>query len=195
MCYWLSLWSRKLKKIFLRLPSYFTICKNINLTFRGPCTMMYSYNKSQQDVLYLNFVLVKNSTCFGQTYCPSSGVSTLCTSIGICHTSCVGKYLLLCIQCWDSWWWTVSLSETCSSLPKQSWEIVHLAGFYYKSKNVTLTQFVCFSKFKYIVWVPKRSWYVKCAAVRRSWTYLHTMYGILFVGHHKYGAAWDFVHV
>jgi len=35
---------------------------------------MYSYNKSQQDALFLNFILVKNSTCFWQIYCPSSGV-------------------------------------------------------------------------------------------------------------------------
>ena len=48
-----------------------------NLTFREPCTMIYSYNKSLQDALFLNFILVKNSTCFGQTYCPSSGVLIL----------------------------------------------------------------------------------------------------------------------
>jgi len=36
--------------------------------------MIYSYNKRQQDELFLNFILVKNSTCFGQTYRPSSGV-------------------------------------------------------------------------------------------------------------------------
>ena len=42
------------------------------LTFRGPCVVIYSYNKSQQDALFLRFILVKNSTCFGQTYCPSS---------------------------------------------------------------------------------------------------------------------------
>ena len=36
-----------------------------------------SYNKSQQDALFLNFILVKNSACFGQTYCPSSGVPIL----------------------------------------------------------------------------------------------------------------------
>jgi len=36
-----------------------------------------SYNKSQQDALFLNFILVNNSTCFGQTYCPSSGVLIL----------------------------------------------------------------------------------------------------------------------
>ena len=31
----------------------------------------------QQDALLLNFILVKNSTCCGQTYCPSSGVLIL----------------------------------------------------------------------------------------------------------------------
>jgi hypothetical protein len=36
-----------------------------------------SYNKSQQDALYLNFILVKNSTCFGQIYRPSSGAFIL----------------------------------------------------------------------------------------------------------------------
>jgi len=36
-----------------------------------------SYNKSQQDTLFLNFILVNNSTCFGQTYSPSSGVLIL----------------------------------------------------------------------------------------------------------------------
>jgi hypothetical protein len=35
------------------------------------------YNKSHQDALFLNFILVNNSTCFGQIYCPSSGVLIL----------------------------------------------------------------------------------------------------------------------
>ena len=39
--------------------------------------MIYSYNRSQQDALFLNFILVQNSTCFGQIYCPSSGVLML----------------------------------------------------------------------------------------------------------------------
>ena len=39
--------------------------------------MIYSYNKGQQSALFLNFILVKNSTCFGQSYCPSSGVLIL----------------------------------------------------------------------------------------------------------------------
>jgi len=47
------------------------------LAFRGHCIVIYSYNKSQQEALFLKFILVKNSTCFSQTYCPSSGVLTL----------------------------------------------------------------------------------------------------------------------
>jgi len=38
---------------------------------------IYSYNKSQQDALFLKFILVKISACFGQIYCPSSGVLIL----------------------------------------------------------------------------------------------------------------------
>ena len=53
------------------------------LTFRGPCIVIYSYNKSQQDVLFLKFILVKNSTCFGQIYCPSSGVLILYSQIQV----------------------------------------------------------------------------------------------------------------
>ena len=35
--------------------------------------MIYSYDRSQQDVPLLNFILIYNSTCFGQTYYPSTG--------------------------------------------------------------------------------------------------------------------------
>ena len=48
-----------------------------NLIFKGPCIVMYSYNKSKQDALFLNFILVKESTYFGQTYRPPSGVLIL----------------------------------------------------------------------------------------------------------------------
>jgi len=48
-----------------------------NLTFTGLCIVIYSYNKSQQHALFLNFILVKNSTCFAQIYCSSLGVLIL----------------------------------------------------------------------------------------------------------------------
>jgi hypothetical protein len=53
--------------------------ESLNLTFSGPCIVIYSYKKRQRDALFLKFILIKNSTCFGQIYCPSSGVSTLYT--------------------------------------------------------------------------------------------------------------------
>jgi len=40
---------------------------------------MYSCNRTQRGALILKFISVKNSTCFRQIYCPSSGVSTLYT--------------------------------------------------------------------------------------------------------------------
>ena len=54
----------------------------------------YSYNKSQQDALFFDFILVKNSTCFGQTYLSIiKSLNTVFTATGICHTSYV-DYLL-----------------------------------------------------------------------------------------------------
>jgi hypothetical protein len=46
---------------------------DIHFDIRGPRIVIYSYNNSQQGAVILNFILVKNSTCFGQIYCPSSG--------------------------------------------------------------------------------------------------------------------------
>ena len=42
-------------------PESHTLLKYIfiNYTFRGPCIMMYSYNKSQRDALFLKFILVE----------------------------------------------------------------------------------------------------------------------------------------
>jgi hypothetical protein len=58
-------------------PSYLVSTRSPFLTFKGPCIVIYSYNKSQQDALFLNSILIKNSTCFGQSYCLSSGVLIL----------------------------------------------------------------------------------------------------------------------
>ena len=47
-------------------------CSHSFLTFRAPCIVIYSYNKNQLDAIFFYFILVKNSKCFGQIYCPSS---------------------------------------------------------------------------------------------------------------------------
>jgi len=43
--------------------------------------VIHSYNKSQQEALLLNFILMYNSTCFGQTYCRPSSATRQSTSI------------------------------------------------------------------------------------------------------------------
>ena len=88
------------------LPSQgWRVQKNKRFIKRFSTSLPNSYNRSQQNALFLNFILIYNSTCFGQTYCPSLGVLIL-------YSQC-DKYQLLWIQNQNSWWWTVSLSETC----------------------------------------------------------------------------------
>jgi len=63
-------------------PSMIYIIENFFLmliSFSGYCEseMTYSYNNSQRDALFLKFILIKDSTCVRQIYCPSSGVSTM----------------------------------------------------------------------------------------------------------------------
>ena len=76
-------WQELLEKKFINMGVIYIYF--VNVTFRGPCIVIYFYNKSQRDVLFLKFILIKYSTCFGQIYCPSTGVSTLYTAIRICH--------------------------------------------------------------------------------------------------------------
>ena len=76
--------------------------------------MLCSYNKSQRDALFLKFILIKYSTCFGGPLSIIRSISTLYTrnrylscqfcwglsdvsqhcihAIGICHASSVGVY-------------------------------------------------------------------------------------------------------
>ena len=76
---------------------------------------LYSYTKIQQDALFLNFILVKNSTCFGQTYCPSSGViNTLFSATVISHTE------ILKMSKWPiDQYHTINTTKPVPSLPHQ----------------------------------------------------------------------------
>ena len=61
---------------------------------------------------FSNLFLEWNSTCFGQVFCPSSGVFRCTHSNGVCHSGyadCLlassqhnlyDIYILLCVQCW-----------------------------------------------------------------------------------------------
>ena len=65
----------RLQMVILVITWYEYFVKNF-FTFRVPYSllvfdiqrksiMIYSYNRSQQDALFLNFILTNNSTCFG----------------------------------------------------------------------------------------------------------------------------------
>ena len=55
--------------------------------------MIYSYNESQRDALFLKIYLIKYTTCFEQVHCPSSGVSQHCIHICRAEILKVGKIL------------------------------------------------------------------------------------------------------
>jgi len=96
-----SIVSDILSVLLLKIPIYIDVTLwplvyrqyNPFVTFRGPYIVIYCYTKSPRDALFLKFILIKNSTCFGKIYCPSSGVSILYTqqwvSTSIYHASSV----------------------------------------------------------------------------------------------------------
>jgi len=107
-------------------------------TFSGPCIVKYSYNKSQQDAPFLKFIwqrtlsvlerftvhhqeskyCIENNRYLSYWLCwlSASEVSSILTSLADSQHNQYDKYLLFSIQYLDSWWWTVTLSETCRVL-------------------------------------------------------------------------------
>jgi len=116
---------------------------------------------------FSNLFLEKNSTCFEQFVCPSSGVFRCTHSNGICHTglltACEQDQDGTAVPSWscsqavtvtymtyttvvctvkNSWWWTEELSETCRISFQNKIEIlVHLIGFIIRIK--TVINFMC----------------------------------------------------
>jgi len=61
--------------------------------YRNSC--IYSYTKSQQDALFLKFILIKNSMCFGTDLLSIiRSLKTIYTAIGICHANYVDCLLV-----------------------------------------------------------------------------------------------------
>jgi len=60
-------WSRVLREIL----------RNVRERCHSGVSIFSFYNGSQQDALFLKFILVNNFTFVGQTYSPSSGVLIL----------------------------------------------------------------------------------------------------------------------
>ena len=74
--------------------------------------MIYSYNKSQQYVLFLNFILVKNSMFRTDLLSVIRSLDTVFTASGVCHTSYVDCLLVRSRPPDDGH----SLSEICGVL-------------------------------------------------------------------------------
>jgi len=71
------------------------------LTFIGPCIVIYSCSNTKNIHLFLElFILVKQSTCFGRSFRPSSGAQDCSYSNRHMLNSCC--YLLLAGMRWNS---------------------------------------------------------------------------------------------
>ena len=103
----------------------------INLTFMWPCIVTNFFLIKPTDALiFPNLFLSRNSKCFGQFLCPSSGVLHCTFGTGICRKSLMTAFkhvhdvLESCHQtCMtytsaecaveNSWWWAEELPEIC----------------------------------------------------------------------------------
>jgi len=75
------------------LPLYKYLFK-LNLTFRGPCILIYSYNKTQQDALFPKFIFDKELYMFrADLLSIIRSLNIVYAAIGICHASYVGCML------------------------------------------------------------------------------------------------------
>jgi len=122
-CMWIHVKLIMIKIIFV--TCYFVIlCKVLMelLMFIGPCIVIYSYSTTKKMHPFLKlFILVKRSTCFGQSFRPSSGAQDCTYSNRHMSKSC--RYLHVAAAVWhtpvavcavlSSWWWTERLSEIC----------------------------------------------------------------------------------
>jgi hypothetical protein len=117
---------------------------------------IYKYRHSNQFLIikpirctnFSNLFLELNSTRFGQSLCPSSGIFQCTHSNSICHTglltACEQEHLLLltscqqtCMTCTiavctvkNSWWWKENSPKHVEFHSKYKFEkLVHLIGF------------------------------------------------------------------
>ena len=118
------------------LEAQYVTTPMLDLTFIGPCIVVYFYSKTYQMHQCIKFILFWNySTCFGRSFRPSSGVQD-CTysnrhmSNRYCWLLARGNELPLASRLYiqqlpvavctvvNSWRWTERPSETCRVIPK-----------------------------------------------------------------------------
>ena len=92
-----------------------------------------------------------HSTCFGRSFCPSSGVPRLYIQHQVYviqvswllaskqSTNQYDIYLMLCLQSWKSWWWTERPSETCRVIFNKLENCVS-SWFYYRNTHTPINE-------------------------------------------------------
>ena len=150
-------------KVLIRLLPGWIHCTNWNhaavFTIVWPCIMTDSLWIKPTDALNSSFVWYYDSTCFGQPFCPSSGVLS-CTSdlvhfmqlwpfaarsrmerssILLYQSGCTAK---------NSWWGAERLPETCRVAIPIKLEFSASVGFIHKESDMmhghTIVKFVVF---------------------------------------------------
>ena len=93
---------------------------SLDLTFMGPCIIMYSFKYNQQDTrLYNILYYCQCSTCFRRFLRPSSGAQKLYSSNSptlAVTASKLGIYPMLCVQFLNSLWGAEKPPETYRAL-------------------------------------------------------------------------------
>jgi hypothetical protein len=79
------------KNTYQKFQTSFTLLSS-NLTFIGPCIVIYSYDKNQRDALFLKFILLKNYM-FRTDLLSIMSLNTVYTAIVICNASYVDSLL------------------------------------------------------------------------------------------------------
>jgi hypothetical protein len=124
-----------------------------NLTFRGPCIVMYCYNKTNKMHQLLKSTFETELSMLQTVSLSITRSLALYTQqqvyvIQVRLTACM-TYTCCCVY---SWWWTEKLSEACRVLfQKWIWEVGASCWFCYKNYFTTLVSWNFNKEIIYVV--------------------------------------------
>ena len=113
------------------------------MTFRGPCIVIYCYNKSEINY-FSNLFLIKDSTCFRHIYCPSTGVWPHQQTVN--RNRCVNKELYYSGRTYCIFWNIFTILTFSHNI---EFYLQHVIQFNY---NVYVYTLVTLSTFKISAW-------------------------------------------
>ena len=93
--------------------------------------------KPTDELIFPNLFLSRNSTSFGQSLCPSSGVLHCTCGTGICHAILMTYASAECTA-ENSWRWTGELPETCKVSSQNKFRKNCASAGFIKKKLITM---------------------------------------------------------